>query len=260
VVGRRDAWLRPSTQRPRFDGAPPTLIIGWNVVRYFSLFNKSYHCCICFLSFICHISDVAFPFIEKHIRSHSFSIFLIHWNTSPAIDTISAIMDALVMTQSVTEAVSQIIKQYSNSTDVVVRQYQSYIVPLSRENFLPKTKPGTSLTFLPPTADLGILNILPTEIIQEICLRLDLRSLSRTKAVNRQMLSMVDGIPEYQSVAKQSLTILKGLLAVDIGQSASCKMLYKKLNTTTCETCGGYGTHLYILKLRTVCCMCFMFR
>lgn len=177
------------------------------------------------------------------------------------MDAISPIMDALAMTQSVTTAVSQIIEQYSNSTNVVVRQHQSYIVPLVEDNNLPITIKSTTISnALSPTAHLGILRGLPTELVQDICLRLDLRSIFRMRVVNRQMSKVVDGIPQYQTIANQSLTVLKGLLSVEMGKQISCQMLYDKLKNKACETCGEHGTHLYLLKFRRVCYMCFMFR
>jgi hypothetical protein len=176
------------------------------------------------------------------------------------MDPISPIMDALAMTQPATDAVSQVIEQYSNSTDVVVRQYQSYIVPLAKQDSTLSSKSsGHVFNPRPSRADLGSMSVLPIEIVQEICLRLDLRSLTRIKVVNRQMSNMVAGIPQYQNVTSQSLTILRGLLSVEIGGRITCQMLYEKLKDEACETCGGYGTHLYLLKFKRVCYMCFMF-
>ncbi|KAE9993574.1 hypothetical protein EG327_004333 [Venturia inaequalis] len=145
-------------------------------------------------------------------------------------------------------AVTSVIEQYSNSTNVLVRQYQSYMVPLEVEDAASTTiNSQISLIALPPTVDLGNLGILPTEIIQDICMHLDLRSMTNMRAVNRQMSNVVAGIPQYQAIANQSLTILKGLLAVETGKMVTCGMLYNKLKNEACETCDGYGSHLYAL-------------
>ncbi|TID19906.1 hypothetical protein E2P81_ATG07203 [Venturia nashicola] len=177
------------------------------------------------------------------------------------MDPIAPIMDALAMTQSVPSAVTRVIEQYSNSTNIMVRQYQSYIVPLEVENSASTTiNSQTSPMALSPTVDLGQLSILPTELIQDVCMHLDLRSIARMRAVNRQMSNVVAGIPQYQAIANQSLTILKGLLAFETGKKVTCRMLYNKLKNEACETCDGYGSHLYLLKFRRLCYMCFMFR
>lgn len=170
----------------------------------------------------------------------------------------SAIMDTLAMTQSITDGVSHIIKRYSNSSDVVVRQYHSYIILLGKQHCHPPTSESTSNLRL-PTADLGSMSALPTEIIQEICLRLNLRSLAKLKTVNRQMSSVVDAMPQYHTIIGHSPSLLKGLLSVEIGDRVTCHTLYEKLKNEACETCGGYGSHFYLLKCKRVCYMCFMF-
>lgn len=171
------------------------------------------------------------------------------------------IMDALAMTHAVSSAVTQVIEQYSNSANVVVRQYHSYIVPLEAEDPA-STTINSKITPIAhsPAVDLGDLSFLPTELIQVVCMHLDLRSITNMRAVNRQMSNVVAGIPQYQAITNQSLTILKGLLAVEIGKKVTCRMLYNKLKNEACETCSGYGSHLYLLKFRRVCYMCFMFR
>lgn len=177
------------------------------------------------------------------------------------MDPIAPIMDALAMTQPVSSAVTRVVEQYSNSTNVVVRQHQSYIVPLEVDTLSASTiNSKITGSAFPPTADLGNLNILPTELIQHVCMHLDLRSMTRIRAVNRQMSNLVAGIPQYQDIANQSLTLLKGLLAVKTGKNVTCRMLYNKLKNKACETCDGYGSHLYLLKFRRVCYMCFIFR
>jgi hypothetical protein len=165
------------------------------------------------------------------------------------MDAISPIMEALAMTQFVTDAVSQVIKRYSNSSDVV-RHYHSFIVPLT-QSLPPSTKhPDLS----PPTVGLGKLDLFPIEIIQEICLRLNLYSLTRLKSVNRYMSAIVDAIPQYQIISRQPPRVLQGIgFMLGRGKGVSCQMVYEKLSNEACETCGGDGTHLSLVKFKRVC-------
>ncbi|QDS76679.1 hypothetical protein FKW77_000301 [Venturia effusa] len=170
-------------------------------------------------------------------------------------------MDALAMPQSVSSAVSQVVEQYSKSRNVIVQQYHTYLVPLTAKD--PASVTINSKTILiahPPAVDLGNLYILPIELLQDVCVHLDLRSLANMRAVNRQMSKVVSSIPQYQAIANQPLTILKSLLSVEPGKKVTCHMLYNKLKDQACETCGDYGSHLYLLKFRRICYMCFLFR
>lgn len=175
------------------------------------------------------------------------------------MDSFESFLSTLSMTQSHSSAsISRVIERYSTSSDALSRQYQSYIVPLDQHA---PSSPQKKIVYInPSTADLGTLNMLPVEMIQEICIRLDLRSITRLRLVNRQFAAIVDSAPQYQLITRQSLEVLRGILSVEIGNWITVQALHRKLRNGDCESCGGAGSHLYLIRCKRLCYLCFLFK
>lgn len=109
---------------------------------------------------------------------------------------------------------------------------------------------------IPPNADLGTLNTLPLELFHEIIRKLDLRTLTDFRHVNRQAMWLVESAPQYKTIRKHAFNALRGILCIQAGRWITCEMLYNKLCTAECEQCGDFGSYLYILTCERVCYVC----
>ncbi|CAG8886971.1 unnamed protein product [Penicillium egyptiacum] len=108
-----------------------------------------------------------------------------------------------------------------------------------------------------PCYGLEPLEIVPLEILQMIVLRLDIRSMTHFRRVNRQARLVVDQIPQYKQIIVHMLASIRGCLSTRTGFSFSCQDLYDKLRTADCDSCGDFGGYLYLVTCRRVCFLCF---
>ena len=105
-------------------------------------------------------------------------------------------------------------------------------------------------------SDLGTLNTLPLELLHEIIKKLDLRTLTDFRHVNRRAMWLVESDPQFKTIRKHVFNALRGILCIDAGRWITCEMLYYKLCTAECEECGDFGGYLYILTCKRVCYLC----
>ncbi|KAK3333802.1 hypothetical protein B0T19DRAFT_419186 [Cercophora scortea] len=107
-----------------------------------------------------------------------------------------------------------------------------------------------------PVAGAGALEVLPIEILHEVLLQLDLRSLTYLRLVNRRTMGFVDALPQYSDIIRHASNALRGILAIGTGSWISCKALHTSLCTARCELCGDFGGYLYLLTCKRVCFLC----
>ena len=110
---------------------------------------------------------------------------------------------------------------------------------------------------LPPRYPAGNLETLPLELLHEMLVHLDLRSLMNFRYVNRRAAELVESQPKYKTITKYAQNALRGILCIQTGTWITSKMLYKKLLTPECEECGDFAAYLYIITCRRVCFLCF---
>jgi hypothetical protein len=108
-----------------------------------------------------------------------------------------------------------------------------------------------------PRTNLGVLDTLPPELLQEILYQVDLRTLTDFRKVNRRATELVDSLPQYRAVNTYALNALHGIFSIKTGRWITCTTLYEKLCTFGCEQCGDFGGYLYLLTCRRVCFLCF---
>ena len=107
-------------------------------------------------------------------------------------------------------------------------------------------------------ADLGVFDLLPLEIIQRLLAQFDLRSFVNFQYLNRKSRVVAESVPEYKIIAQYAANTLRAIITVGLGQRITCEMLYDKLCTEKCETCGDFGGYLYLLTCQRVCYTCFV--
>lgn len=106
-----------------------------------------------------------------------------------------------------------------------------------------------------PQAGLGQLNRLPAEILAQILLQLNIRSLLAFKQVNHKAVSFVDSLPRYSVIRKQCPDILRAAIGVR-SDAFSCNALYETLTAHRYATCSRSGTYLYLITCKRVCWFC----
>lgn len=121
----------------------------------------------------------------------------------------------------------------------------------------PKSQPECECLGLPPRTDLGVLDALPLELLQEIMSQLDLRTLPDFRRVNRRATEVVDSLPQYKAINTHAVNALRGILSIETGCWITCATLYEKLCTPGCEQCGDFASYLYLLTCKRVCFLCF---
>ncbi|KID86156.1 F-box domain-containing protein [Metarhizium guizhouense ARSEF 977] len=109
----------------------------------------------------------------------------------------------------------------------------------------------------PPTASLGALDRLPTELLQEILIQLDLSTFMTFRCTNRRAKEFADHLPQYKAITTNARNALRGILRIGTSRWITCKSLFENLRTSACEQCGDFGGYLYILTCRRVCFVCF---
>jgi hypothetical protein len=105
-------------------------------------------------------------------------------------------------------------------------------------------------------ANAGIFETLPLEILQDVLVQLDLRSLMNFRYVNKRAVELVASLPQYITITKHAQNALCGILCIQTGVWITCEMLYKKLFIHGCEECGDFAAYLYIITCKRVCFLC----
>lgn len=108
-----------------------------------------------------------------------------------------------------------------------------------------------------PNACLGELDSLPLELIQQVCLQLDMASLFRFRQTNARAREILHSIHEYRSVVKHALDQFCALLRTEAASHISLSDFYALLCTENCSVCHiHYGNLLYLPTLTRCCQVC----
>jgi hypothetical protein len=105
--------------------------------------------------------------------------------------------------------------------------------------------------------DLGVLDTLPIELLDEVLCQLDLRTLADFRRVNRRAIELVNALPSYKAIITHIPNALTGILGIRTGRWITCRTLFKKLCTPICEVCGDFGGYLYLITCKRACFLCF---
>lgn len=108
----------------------------------------------------------------------------------------------------------------------------------------------------PPTASLGAMTILPTELQTMILRHLDLQSFFQFRQVNRQARITATGVWEYQLVVAYGLEGLRSLLRVRLAHKLTLMHLFHLLCRIDCSICGAFGGFLFLPTATRYCFAC----
>ncbi|KAB5577980.1 hypothetical protein GE09DRAFT_536613 [Coniochaeta sp. 2T2.1] len=89
-----------------------------------------------------------------------------------------------------------------------------------------------------PTSPPSFLGRLPHELLREICLDLDIRSLFRLRQVNQLTRQVVFGLSEYQAITHHALDALRASLLTCMARYQTLSDIYDPLCDPSCAFCG----------------------
>ena len=109
-----------------------------------------------------------------------------------------------------------------------------------------------------PTADLGILDRLPVELISVVLYELDVLSFFYFRQVNQQARIISTGLWRYNLVSRYGLEGLRGLLRAGLAPHFTISDLYQALIIYRCSVCAGFGGHLFLFTVERCCFDCLL--
>lgn len=107
-----------------------------------------------------------------------------------------------------------------------------------------------------PRHSLGQLHVLPPELITGILMALDLPTLTAFRRTNQRAMDLVDSLYQYGMIFRHCPNVLRAINSIEAA-SYDCKTLFETLSTSTCATCGDFGSYLYLITCKRVCYYCF---
>lgn len=118
-------------------------------------------------------------------------------------------------------------------------------------------KESMSSHFRDPTASLGELERLPLELINAICLELDIASLFAFRQVNLRARQIVTVLPEYRLLATYALNCLCALLRTKSASWVTLSDFQRLLCHQSCSLCGSmYGDLVHLINWIRCCSAC----
>ncbi|KAL9617108.1 MAG: hypothetical protein Q9160_008098 [Pyrenula sp. 1 TL-2023] len=114
------------------------------------------------------------------------------------------------------------------------------------------SKPFTSVSI----TDLGSLDRLPLELLCQICLEIDVRSIFELRQVNRRSRQVVDSLKEYQNRLLEHLNDFTALLRSPLGSNISLLAFDNLIRTEQCRLCGKYGGYVSLPSWIQCCLEC----
>nr|POE87057.1 hypothetical protein CFP56_76162 [Quercus suber] len=104
---------------------------------------------------------------------------------------------------------------------------------------------------------LGVLENLPLELVNAICLELDVSSLFTFRHVSRQARKIIDSLPQYRIAITYSLDCFCAVLRTKAARFITLSEYYGRLCERMCSICGvRYGNLIHLLNWKRCCSMC----
>jgi hypothetical protein len=124
--------------------------------------------------------------------------------------------------------------------------------------FSPRAHSNSVASILPalrePKTSLGELDRLPLELINEICLHLDIRSILYLRQTNVRARHVVNALHEYQIITTHALNPFCALLRTGLAPRVTLSDFYRLLCTQICSFCNEQYGDLAYLPLWVRCC------
>ncbi|KAK0728624.1 hypothetical protein B0T26DRAFT_638091, partial [Lasiosphaeria miniovina] len=108
-----------------------------------------------------------------------------------------------------------------------------------------------------PRYTIGTLDELPSEIIINVLLRLDVPTLTLLRRVNRRAMAIVSSLYPYRMIRQYCPDVLRAVISLN-ASSYDYQTLWDALPVCSkCDGCDLFGSYLYIVTGKRVCYLCF---
>ncbi|PGH28880.1 hypothetical protein GX50_08368 [[Emmonsia] crescens] len=107
-----------------------------------------------------------------------------------------------------------------------------------------------------PSAALGSLEVLPLEILQEIFLLLDIKSLFQVRDVNLRAREVIYTLRGYKSIMSYAFEPLCVILRTKIASWFTIHDLYNVLCTRDCHICDSFSGFIFLPSFQRCCFPC----
>ncbi|KAF9771017.1 hypothetical protein IL306_011366 [Fusarium sp. DS 682] len=104
--------------------------------------------------------------------------------------------------------------------------------------------------------DLGVLDNLPTEILEGILLRLDIESFRIFRNANRRARYFAADLPVYKRVLEHGAEAIGALKRTGLSKHVSYGQVDDALVTSDCQFCGDFGNFLFLPTAKRCCFEC----
>lgn len=111
-------------------------------------------------------------------------------------------------------------------------------------------------TSAPSNASLSLLGILPNEVFCLIFEKLDVPSLTNSRAVSSAIRAQIDRLPLYSAVHREAPVLLRSALATGIASWSTIHPLYDVLRSSACTLCGDFRFFVNVIAWRRICPQC----
>lgn len=105
----------------------------------------------------------------------------------------------------------------------------------------------------PKSSSVGLLDILPAELLQCTLSMLDFQSQSRVSRVSLRGNAVVQSLPAFRDPMKYAPQILSALSQTELFSVHSSNALYAALLSDKCPSCGEYGAFLFLPTCERCC-------
>jgi hypothetical protein len=106
------------------------------------------------------------------------------------------------------------------------------------------------------STSLGTLGQLPQELLANIFLSLDIRTLTKCRQVNLRLRQAVDYLQEYQIICTHGLNALCALLRTRLARNVTLHAFYQALCSRRCELCTSFALFVFLPTWRRCCFFC----
>ncbi|EME42633.1 hypothetical protein DOTSEDRAFT_112459, partial [Dothistroma septosporum NZE10] len=107
------------------------------------------------------------------------------------------------------------------------------------------------------SSSLGVLDQLPVELIDIVCLELDLASLFALRHVSLRGRQIVSALPEFKLITKYAVSCLHAMLRTGTASGICLCTLWHLFCTSVCSTCQkNFGNTLHLLTWKRYCTTC----
>lgn len=110
---------------------------------------------------------------------------------------------------------------------------------------------------LPPVNSLGALDMLPSELTNQVLLYLNISTITAFRRVNQCARAYIDSLYQYNDIITHAPTVLRATLASKSADWITLPILHSTLTSThKCSTCSDFGAFISLFTCTRTCYLC----